>query len=98
MSRFCKFGSHCSFFYSQPPPNELVLEVEQLKISIQNVLQSLANKESEIKKLQVKVYKLEYESSSKTYFCEDCEKYFKLNSTLTTNIKKFHQQPELEKA
>ena len=93
-SRFlilCKFGAD-----SQSPTNKLSLEIQQIMISVHNVLQSLVNKESEIKELQEKVNKLEQKSKSETHSCEDCRKYFKSNSTLTIHIKKYHNKPEFE--
>ena len=88
---YCKFESHCSFFHPESKSKNLEEEIETLKISFQNMLKCLADKEIEIRTLQEKVNNLEGMSKCQ-YLCKQCDKVFKSNVTLHKHMKKYHKQ------
>ena len=98
-SEFCKFGADCSNIHHQSSPSHFQIEIDGLKVSLQNILQDLAKKENTIQKLQEKVDNLERRSSVQSQFnCDECGHIFKSKANLTTRIAKYHKKEAVTQA
>ena len=91
----CKFGDNCAYkhvSFSDTKFTKLQNEIDNLKASLQGVLQSLTLKEIEIHRLQEKFKDIEPrpEVSELKIPCNDCGKTFKHSSTFNTHIRKYH--------
>ena len=53
------FGADCSYSHHQSAQSQFKIEIDNLKVSLQGILQDLAKKENTIQKLPDKVDNLE---------------------------------------
>ena len=85
---FCKFGIDCSFFHPTPIESDLDItkDVKKLKEYLDNVLDSLKIKESEIKRLEERINMLEKRNQIKT--CDICGDKSSSSNSLKAHIKK----------